>query len=71
VLRVLCSTTELDEDGETLTVGDTVRRLAARNQGKYFGTDLDNVEWHFDRYAEYTRRDTANVTGQIVAIAAI
>lgn len=71
MLRVLCSTSELDEDGETLTVGDRVHRLAARNQGKYFGTDLDNIEWHFDRYAKYTGRDTATVEGQVLAIAAI
>ena len=71
VLRVLCSTSELDEGGETLTVGDMVTRLAARNQGQYFGTDLDDIDWHFDRYAEYTGRDTATIAGQIVAIAAI
>lgn len=71
MLRVLCVQTELQEDGEVISVGDRVKRLAGRLPGGYFGTNLDEVEWGFDRYAELTSSHAAVIEGDVVAIAAV
>lgn len=72
VLLVLCSDSELDEYGEVLRVGDHVRRMAARREaGVYFGTELDAVEWQFDRYADILGRESVTISGTTTAIHAV
>ncbi|MGT2427418.1 hypothetical protein [Amnibacterium kyonggiense] len=71
MLRVLCSDSELDENGEVITVGDGVSRLAGRVQGTYFGTDLGSIDLHFDQYAEDLGHESATVSGRVAAISAV
>ncbi|MDH2442624.1 hypothetical protein QDR37_01570 [Amnibacterium sp. CER49] len=71
MLRVLCSESELGEYGERLAIGDRVDRVARRDQGGYFGTELDEIVWRFDRYAEVGGADPVRITGTVTAIAAV
>lgn len=72
MLDVLCSTTELEEYGEILAVGDHVDRQASFSQRGYYGTGLDDIEWSFDRYAGLTIGSVeGTVAGDIVRLAAI
>lgn len=49
-VRVYCVHYELEEDGETLTVGERIRRVVVPyGTGEYFGTELDRIPWMFDR----------------------
>ena len=69
MLQVLCSTSELDEDGECIAVGDRIERPAGRRRaGTFYGTELDTVEWSFDRYAEITGAETVIIGGRVTAI---
>jgi hypothetical protein len=71
-VEVLCGTTVLDEDGETLAVGDVIDRPAVPRRRAYYGGELDLVEWAFDNYA-YAGPDPEAVTirGRVTAIDAI
>ena len=71
VLTVICPTSELDEFGEVIRVGDDVHRLAARRRGAYFGTRLDEVEWYFDQYAGLSEREAATIHGSVASIEAV
>jgi hypothetical protein len=72
MLDVLCSTTELEEYGEILAVGDHVDRRATFPRRGNFGTGLDDMEWSFDRYAGLTAGSVERtVAGDIVGLAAI
>ncbi len=71
VLRVLCSESELEENGEVIAVGDRVSRLAGRVEGPYYGTDLDSIDWRFDQYAEDIGYEAATISGQVTEISAI
>jgi hypothetical protein len=73
MLRVVSTESELAEDGEVITVGDVVTRVALPFDGAYFGDELDDVPWMFDRYAAgfSDRSDVVVLTGRVVAIAAV
>jgi hypothetical protein len=71
MLRVLCSESELGEYGERLAVGDRVDRIARRNDEGYFGTQLDEIIWRFDRYAEITGAEPVRISGTVTALAAV
>jgi hypothetical protein len=51
MLQVVCTESELAEDGVVVTVGDVVSRVSVPFRGGYFGSDLDGVPWMFDQYA--------------------
>lgn len=71
MLQVLCSSTELEEYGEVLQVHDRVRRLGGRRRGRFFGTELDEVEWSFDRYAGVAGDGAVTISGLVVALQAV
>lgn len=71
VLRVLCSDSELDENGEVIAVGDCLSRLAGRVENVYYGTDLDSLEWRFDQYADAIGYHAATISGRVTAISAV
>lgn len=71
MLRVLCGTTELEEYGEVIAIHDRVERIAAHSEGNYFCTGLDDIDWVFDRYADWAGPMIATVTGRVVAIDAV
>jgi hypothetical protein len=71
VLRVLCPESELGEYGERLAIGDRVDRPARRNDGGYFGTELDEIVWRFDGHAEGTGAEPVRIAGTVMAIAAV
>jgi hypothetical protein len=71
--QVVCSESELAENGEVITVGDDVSRVATLRRQAYFGGFLDDVPWMFDQYAAgfSDRDDVVVLAGRITAIAAI
>jgi len=72
VLRALCTTSELDEDGEVVAVGDRIRRLAVPYRGGYYGGALDETPWMLDRYGDATgAADTVWIEGVVTSVAAI
>ncbi|QHC58932.1 hypothetical protein [Rathayibacter sp. VKM Ac-2760] len=72
LLQALCTTSELDEDGVIVAVGDRIRRLAVPYRGGYFGGDLDETPWMLDYYGDATgAADTVWIEGVVTAIAAI
>ncbi|MDY0912713.1 hypothetical protein [Rathayibacter festucae] len=72
LLRALCTTSELDEDGEVVAVGDRIRRLAVPHRGGYFGGDLDETPWMLDRYGDAIgAAGTVWIEGVVTAVAAI
>lgn len=72
MLDVLCSDMELGEYGEVIAVDDVVRRLGVRRRSEWFGTDLDQIEYWFDRYAGLVGSGEVIVlSGEIDAIVSI
>jgi hypothetical protein len=73
MLQVVCTESELAEDGVVVTVGDVVSRVSVPFRGGYFGSDLDGVPWMFDQYAAGSsdRDDVIVLSGRVVVIAAI
>lgn len=73
MLAVLCTDSELAEEGEVLSVGDQVARLAVTATPDFYGTDLDRIEWVLDRYAQVASggRRIAEISGTIASIDAI
>ncbi len=71
MLRVLCSETELQEDGEVIAIGDHVSRVGCRVENVFYGTDLDEIEWRFDQYADAVGYEAVTISGQVIAISAI
>ncbi|MCJ1673352.1 MULTISPECIES: hypothetical protein [unclassified Rathayibacter] len=72
LLQALCTTSELDEDGEVVAVGDRIRRLAVPHRGGYIGGDLDETPWMLDRYGDATgAADTVWIEGLVTSVAAI
>jgi hypothetical protein len=73
MLQVVCTESELAEDGVVVTVGDVVSRVSVPFRGGYFGSDLDGVPWMFDQYAAgfSDRDDVVVLAGRVTAIAAI
>lgn len=72
MLEVLCSEMELSEYGESVAVGEVVRRRGVRRRGSAFGTGLDEIEHWFDRYAGVVGAgEPLIIGGEIDAIAAI
>lgn len=71
MLRVLCSRSELEENGEVIAVGDNVSRLASYGEHVYYGTELDALEWHFDQYADAFGDPATTISGQVTAISAV
>lgn len=72
MLRVLCTDSELAEEGDVLAVGDRPERLASRPALGFYGTELDDIEWVFDRYAQVgSERRTAAISGLVVSIDAV
>jgi len=72
MLRVLCTDSELAEEGGVLAVGDRPERLAGRAAPGFYGTELDDIEWVFDRYAQVGgERRTAVISGLVVSVDAV
>jgi len=72
MLRVLCADSELAEEGDVLAVGDRPERLAGRPVPGFYGTELDDIEWVFDRYAQVGGgRRIAVISGLVVSIDAV
>jgi hypothetical protein len=73
MLQVVCTESELAEDGVVVTVGDVVSRVSVPFRGGYFGSDLDGVPCMFDQYAAGSsdRDDVIVLSGRVVVIAAI
>jgi hypothetical protein len=72
IVEVLCGTTVLGEDGETLTVGDVIDRPAIPHKREYYGGELDLVPWLFDNYAFAGPSPGAiRIVGRVTAIEAI
>ena len=71
MLRVLCSESELGEDGEALVVGDRIARPASRVEDTVFGTALDEVEWRLDRDAVAAGREAVTVSGVVRSISGV
>jgi hypothetical protein len=73
MLQVVCSESELLEDGELVAVDDVLSRVATPFAGGYYGDHLDDVPWMFDQYAAgfSDRHDVVVLSGRVVAIAAI
>ena len=67
MLQVLCSETELAEEGETIAVGQHVRRTAAR-YGSGPGDELTGVVWWFDRYAEGNPASAVTISGVVASV---
>ncbi len=67
MLRVLCSETELAEEGETIAVGQRLRRTAAR-YGSALGGELAGVDWWFDRYAEGNPASAVTISGVVASV---
>lgn len=69
MLRVLCTDSELAEEGDVLAVGDRPERFASRLASGFYGTELDDVEWVFDRYVRVGgERRTSAILGFVVSI---
>ncbi len=73
MLDVLCTASELAEYGEVLVVRDRLERLAVTITPNFYGTELDEIEWVFDRFAQVGSggRKTATISGVIVSIDAV
>jgi hypothetical protein len=71
MLAVFCADWELEEDGEIIAVGDRMRRAAIRRHTAYFGSELDDVEWSFNRDSEGDRSGCTTIAGEVVRIEAI
>ncbi|MDJ0377067.1 hypothetical protein [Cryobacterium sp. PH31-L1] len=70
MLDVLCTASEQAEYGEVLVVGDRLERLAVTITPNFYGTELDEIELVFDRFAQVASggRKTATISGVIVSI---
>ncbi|NYF14993.1 hypothetical protein HDC34_003328 [Pseudoclavibacter sp. JAI123] len=71
MIRVLCSVSELEEDGEVVTVGDRVERQAEFASRGFFGTELDRIRWHFDQYAEARVSQPWLISGTVESLSAV
>lgn len=70
-LLVLCSESELQEYGEIIRVGEQVTREAGRREGRFYGGDLDEIQWQFDQYARVVGYEAAIITGRVTVIHAV
>ena len=70
MLRVLCGSTELEEYGEVVAVGDRVKRPAARRDRRWL-PELEGVGWVFDRYAGFGAGEQAVVGGTVERLDAV
>lgn len=70
-LEVLCSSYELEESGDVVTVGDYISRHVSRWNTVYYGTELDDIKWNFDSEAEADGSTATTISGDVTAISAI
>ena len=71
MIRVTCSVTELEEDGEVIAVGDQIERSAEKATWQYYGNELDEICWHFDQYAPLRSTSPWSILGTVASISAI
>lgn len=71
MIRVTCSVTELEEDGEIIAVGDRIERLAEKATRQYYGNELDEICWHFDQYAPLLSPTPWSIIGTVASISAV
>lgn len=71
MIQVMCVVSELQEDGDVISVGERGERLGEQESRRYYGNELDGVSWHFEQYAPLRAASPWLIAGTVTSIHAI